>query len=153
VSRRIVTFQPLSGSLGEGAAGESAPVKIDTAVAANVADGYLGRLLKYIPAELVGLYLAAKGVVPVNQPDSDQVLWTVAAFTWFLVPIYLYFATSRNKQKPLLLQVILGTIAFPVWIFAVGGRPVNGLAWYAGHQFVGSIALMFVTVVFGLMRP
>ena len=113
----------------------------------------LGRLLKYIPAELVGVYLAAKGIIPPNQPDIDGILWVVAIVTWGLVPVYLYLTTSYNKQRPLWLQIILGTVAFPVWVFAIGGRPVIELGWYSTHQFIGSLVLIFVTVIFGRIRP
>ena len=116
-------------------------------------DDYLGRLLKYIPAELVGLYLAARGVVPETTPDLNTTLWIIALVTWILVPIYLYVVTSRGGQKPLFWQITLGTIAFPVWVFSIGGHHVTSIAWYASHQFVGSLVLMFVTVIFGLKEP
>lgn len=141
MSRRIITAPP--------AAGPPAPPGGTT----PTPDDYLGRLLKYIPAELVGLYLAARGVVPQNAPDLDKTLWIIALVTWVLVPIYLFVVTSRGGQKPLFWQITLATIAFPVWVFSIGGHPVLSLPWYASHEFVGSLVLMFVTVIFGLKQP
>jgi len=123
----------------------------EPAAQAQIPDDYLGRLLKYIPAEIVALYIAARGVVP--QDAEPEVLWAVAAAAWILVPIYLWIATKRGGKGPLVLQIILGTLAFPVWVFAIGGEPVSTLSWYGGHQFLASILLMFVTVVFGLIQP
>ena len=143
MSRRIITAGSTIAPPGAPAGGVAPPTQ----------DDYLGRLLKYIPAEIVGLYLAARGVVPATAPDLDTTLWIVALVTWILVPIYLYFATKTGGQKPLFWQIILGTIAFPVWVFAIGGHPVTSLKWYAEHEFVGSLVLMFVTVVFGLIKP
>ena len=141
MSRRIITAAAI---VPPGAPGGAAP---------PTPDDYLGRLLKYIPAELVGLYLAARGVVPATATDLDTTLWIVALVTWVLVPIYLFVVTSRGGQKPLFWQITLGTIAFPVWVFSIGGHPVTSIAWYAQHEFVGSLVLMFVTVIFGLKQP
>jgi len=120
-------------------------------------EDFLGRLLKYIPAEIVGLYLAARGVIPLPRPHDDNdtilALWIVASACWIFVPVFFWFATTRNGNKPLLLQITLATIAFPVWVFAVGGPPVSLLPWYANHQYVGSILLMFTTFIFGMLKP
>src|SRR5215468_647246 len=118
MSRRI-SVASVVGTLG-GSKGVSTGGA--TPAASNAGDDYLGRLLKYIPAELIGLYLAARGVVPATERNIDRILWIVAAMTWLLVPIYLYFATSRNRQTALWWQIVLGTLAFPVWLFAIGGR-------------------------------
>ncbi len=85
MSRRIIAAPPTHAP----AEGTPAP------------DDYVGRLLKYIPSELVGLYLAARGVVPDNTNDLDETLWIIALVTWILVPIYLYVVTTRGRQKPL----------------------------------------------------
>jgi len=89
----------------------------------------------------------------INQLDADLILWWIALSAWILVPIYLLVSTYRKGQRTLWWQVALGTIAFPVWIFAIGGKPVISLSWYVSHLFVGSIVQMFVTVVFGLKKP
>jgi hypothetical protein len=59
--------------------------------------------------------------------------------------------TDTSQQKgPLVLQVILGTIAFAVWVFALGG-PFVLLPWYKAN--IASLVLMFVTFGFGLIDP
>jgi hypothetical protein len=121
------------------------------AVQADNVDDFLGRLVKYIPAELVGLYVAARGVIP--KTGEPTVFWTVAAVAWIFVPVYFWLATTRNGQKPLKVQILLATIAFPIWVFAIGGDPVTSWPWYATHQYVASIVLMFATVAFGLIQP
>lgn len=116
------------------------------------ADDYLGRLAKYIPAEIVGLYLATAGVVPAGQNGQPRcvALWIIFAVNLLLVPIYFWFATSRENHKPLGPQVILATIAFPVWVFAVGG-PFKCFSWY--ESWIASATLAFVTVGMGFYRP
>src|SRR5437879_3391681 len=71
-------------------------------------EDFLGRLLKYIPAEIVGLYLAVRAIIPPKaEPGSDTttVLFIIAAVCWLLVPIYLWVATSRDGKEPLLIQI------------------------------------------------
>lgn len=137
MSRRVNTSRIMRGGIA-------------TAEGSN-ADDFLGRLVKYIPAELVGLYVAARGVVP---KDADAtVFWIVAACAWIFVPLYFWFATTRDGKPPLKTQVALASIAFPVWVFAIGGLPVTSWSWYDAHQYVASIVLMFVTVAFGLIQP
>jgi hypothetical protein len=114
-------------------------------------DDFLGRLVKYIPAELVGLYLAVRGVIP--RDAEPAVLWGVAMLSWIFVPVYFWFATTRDHERPLKEQILLATIAFPIWVFAIGGTPVTSWPWYAAHQYVASIVLMFATVAFGLKQP
>jgi len=115
-------------------------------------EDYLGRLSKYIPAEIVGLYLTTAGIIPKNQDGSPKCLamWIVFMINFALVPIYFYFATSRGAKKPLWPQIILASIAFPVWVFAIGG-PFRCLTWYEG--WIASLTLAFVTVVMGFYRP
>ncbi len=51
------------------------------------------------------------------------------------------------------MQLVLAAIAFPVWVFAVGGAPVASWDWFAHNSYVGSLALMFVTIAFGAIKP
>ena len=117
----------------------------------NSVDDFLGRLVKYIPAELVGLYVAARGVIP--KTEQPIVFWVVAVITWIFVPLYFWFVTTRNDQKALTSQILLATLAFPIWVFAIGGAPVESWSWYAAHQYIASLVLMFATVAFGLIQP
>jgi len=114
-------------------------------------DDFLGRLLKYIPAEIVGLYLAVRGVI---KPDaSPNVFLWAAIITWILVPVYFWFATTRGGASPLLKQIVLATLAFPVWVIAIGGPLVTQWQWYTDNQYIGSVLLVFVTVIFGWVEP
>lgn len=135
MSRRVITRAPGA----EFAAQLGAP------------DDFLARLVKYIPAEIVGLYLAVRGFVPAGEPPS--VFWVVAGVSWLLVPIYFWIATTRGGTPPMKLQIALATIAFPIWVFAVGGPPVTSWPWFAVHAYIASIALVFATVVFGWIEP
>jgi len=115
-------------------------------------EDYLGRLAKYIPAEIIGLYLATSGAIP-HEPRKapDQTaMWIIFAINFAFVPAYLLFATTRDKKAPLWPQVILASIAFPIWVFAIGG-PFKELGWY--QEWIASVTLTFTTVAFGFYKP
>lgn len=146
MSRRIVT------RLSEETRGlESAVARDVIVVKKPEPDDFLGRLIKYIPTEIVALYIAVRGAVPAGQPVA--ISWWIAGLAWLLVPIYFWTVTRRGGEPPLVLQILLATIAFPVWVFAIGGTPLTSIPWYLAHSYIGSIVLIFVTVIFGWIEP
>jgi hypothetical protein len=130
------------------------PKEANGLAAATTKDDYLTRLVKYIPSEIVGLYAAAAGVVPKVEDKPDPAIWWVFVGCAVATPIYLFIATKDTPKKkgPLWVQVTLGTIAFPVWVFAMGG-PFVLLPWYASKQWIASLVLLFVTFSFGRVEP
>jgi hypothetical protein len=150
MSRRIDTGLPRVKTAFLGSDGE-----VEKSVAATSGEDYLGRLVKYIPAEIVGLFLASRGIVlrPSAGDDTDPALWIIAFICWILVPIFFWIATSRGGNRPLLLQILLATIAFPVWVLAVGGPPTSSLLWLTHHQYIGSVLLLFTTTAFARLKP
>jgi len=112
-------------------------------------ESFLGRLVKYVPAEIVGLYVAAMGL-PSNARGPDFIYQKVTFIGCaLLTPLFLTLATREPSEGkgPLWLQVVLGTIAFPVWAYAVGAP------WPTPTKVVASVALLFVTVGFGAIKP
>lgn len=113
-------------------------------------DDFLGRLAKYVPTEIVGLYLAASNAVPSGDHGHPTLLWSIFAACFVLTPIYMRFATNDPTKGPLWLQVVLATVAFPFWVFAIGG-PFALLSWYRGY--IATIALIFVSFALGMVKP
>ena len=109
-----------------------------------------GRIAKYIPAEIVALYLGAKGIVPSDEADKMTIICIIFWACLALTPIYLALATREPGKGPLWLQVVLATIAFPIWTLAIGG---GCCAFPEKRQFIASLILMFVTFIFGFIRP
>src|ERR1700679_4126574 len=106
MSRRIDTGKPslIDQSLSPG----KKPLKLGS----DGADDYLLRLAKYVPAEIIGLYIVTSGIVPVDAKGHSNylALWIVFSFCFVLVPIYMWFATIAPAKKPLWPQIVLGTI-------------------------------------------
>lgn len=113
-------------------------------------DSYIGRLVGYIPSEIVGLYLFATGMVPATEPNRQTALWIIFSICALVTILYMWRTTHDRQKGPLYIQIILATIAFPVWVFALGG-PFMSLSWYKG--WIASIVLAGVTLLFGLIEP
>lgn len=127
--------------------------KVAKAGAPPTKDDFLARLVKYIPTEIVGLYVAAAGFVPQQANNlPDPLLWWVFAGCAVLTPIYLWVVTRDPAQGkgPLWIQIGLGSVAFVVWVFALPG-PFVLLSWYKAN--IASLVLLFVTFAFGLVQP
>lgn len=112
-------------------------------------ENYAGRLVKYIPADIVALYLGAKGIPP-QGPHRTSALWWIFSACFVLTFVWLVISTRKpeDHKGPVWRQVILATVAFPIWVFAVGGGPFD--SWNI-EQWVGSLILVFGTFLFGLV--
>ena len=148
MSRRIETGAKLHG-------GDSINLSTADSVA-QTRDDYLGRLVKYIPTEIVGGYVATLGFVPppARNKSAGVVMWLVFAGGWIVTPLFLGFAAWEPKagKGTLWIQVLLGSVAFPVWALALGG-PFATLSWYDENRYICSIVLVFVTAIIGFVVP
>jgi hypothetical protein len=118
-------------------------------------DGYKERLIKYIPGEIIALYLTyLKIVETVNKPgvsadanpDSIPGWVAYAAFFFCLVmtPIYQRFYLNIKKVS----QLIVATFSFVVWALTLGGGIFQGVpAW------VGAMLLPTYTFLIALFEP
>lgn len=132
MSRRIEA--PRKSRLGKKEGGEDLP----------------GRIGKYIPAEIVALYVMLKSFPPTTSPHRAIALWVIFWVCLGLTPIYLAFTTSQKKPKkgPLWRQVLIATIAFPFWVLALGNGPFDS---FGIETWITSIILTVITFVFGLI--
>ena len=103
---------------------------------------YLVSLVKLIPAEIIALYSISMWIK--NQlrylPQSLIGSLFVAIPLIIMTPLYLIFAMKINKIS----QVIISSIAFVVWIFALGG-PFLYFSWY--EPWMAGTLLSLFTIV------
>jgi hypothetical protein len=121
-------------------------------------DGYIDRLLKYIPSEVIALYLGASNVVPQSPPNQHPnqqliAMWIVAALAAIATPVYLYITTRKKDAPTPWSQIIISSVAFPVWVYAIGGPFELSFSWYKQERWVGAIIIMFGTFLAGLYQP
>lgn len=99
-------------------------------------DKYGDRLIKYIPSEVVGVYITLNTLLKTagDQIPKNDLKWMVFGFLLFMTPIYLWRIQKVKKYQ----QLIIATISFLVWVFALGG-PFVQIHWYS--SFYGALLL------------
>ena len=79
---------------------------------------YLSRLMKLIPAEVVGLYLGGSGVIPEDQPGF-LIGWSL--FCLFCVFLVRRYGSSKSGwKKPQWKVVWISMISFLIWLYSLG---------------------------------
>ncbi len=112
-------------------------------------DTYFDRIIKYIPADIVGAWVAIMGLISGNNASST-VLWIMFIIMVAITAAWTYKQTRTPFMPPAVTQIIVSTLSFAVWVFALGG-PFATLPWY--RAFYGSLALIVYTLVIGLIVP
>ncbi|MBU1050653.1 hypothetical protein KKG90_11595 [Candidatus Bipolaricaulota bacterium] len=122
-------------------------------LSSETGDSYLERVAKYVPAEIVAAYLAIIGFA-VSVP-SGKLIAMILAFAVCLIatPLYLWRMGKGSKVKAV--HLIISSIAFVVWAFAVGGAGgifgADALNIYEPSW--ASIVLVIFTLASGLIEP
>lgn len=102
---------------------------------------FLQNLVKLIPVEIIALFAVVKGLIPATAAAPS--VWVVFGILAVLVPFYVVFAMGVKKWD----QVVLMTVAFPIWAVAIGGLPSLGLAVTWLEPWMMSVALALFTLV------
>lgn len=132
MSRRIVTsrVQVIGGE-----------TKIDT---------YFDKVVKYIPADIVGAWVAVTGLVASATEPSEGLLWAAFAIGLVLTALWVWRQTTMPGRPVAITQIIISTAAFGVWVFALGG-PFASLEFYS--PLYGSLLLILYTLLVALINP
>ena len=109
-------------------------------------DSYTDRLTKYIPAEVVALYLTIDALVRSSPHFPVALYWAVFLFCLFGTYLYLWRIEKVRKK----LQLHISGSAFVVWVFAIGG-PFAHLGWY--DPIYAGILLPMFTFSVALIEP
>lgn len=128
--------------------------------ATNQADSTYSRLIGYIPADAVALYVMGVGVLGgqiVKDPETTlaaldpvhlQHLWILFWVVLVLAPLLAAVGTLRQASvwwlRVQMFQVVTAPIAFAAWAFAVGGPFVPLSIW---SPPVGSFVLLLASVL------
>jgi len=116
------------------------------------ADQYFDRIIKYIPADVVGAWVAISGIIPkdaASDPNNKVVVWIAFAVCLICCAAWTALQT-RNGKSPAIIQIMVSTCAFAVWVAALG-RPFDSIPGY--QQYYGSISLVAFTLISGRIVP
>ncbi|MBV6452277.1 MAG: hypothetical protein MHPDNHAH_03033 [Anaerolineales bacterium] len=96
---------------------------------------YLGKVAAHIPGEVVSIFLLGKAMFPGDDGKVTLGIWAVVC--WILALIVRWVGTQGDGK---ILNVVLTTLAFPIWVMAIGGTI---LGFTFGEQISTLIVLAF----------
>jgi hypothetical protein len=111
-------------------------------------DEFLGKLAKYIPAEITAAYLFLIGIINGVTDAPPIILWISLAVLMGAAPLYLYVVALREKATPDKAQIAISVPAFFIWAFAIGG-PFTVFTWY--NPAYGAVLVGLATVLIPLV--
>ena len=100
--------------------------------------GYLERLMKMIPGEVVGLYLVGSGFIPANQSFVFAV-WAVICLGGVIAIKAYGTADQANQKLPDWTHVAISSVAFVLWVYTIGGPFA---AYGVGVPYLGSLLVL-----------
>ncbi|WCK05223.1 hypothetical protein [Agrobacterium tumefaciens] len=124
-------------------------------------DDYRDRLVKYIPAESVALYVAVDKMVNshygLSTLTTDSVIstqavivsWVILALGIIGTPIYL--RQRKLPGQPWVLNASISTIAFVLWAYTLSGSVFLVHGWYS--VFAAGLLAPIFTFVAGFFEP
>jgi len=126
------------------------PTQATTGAQPVEADTYFDKVVKYIPADIVGAWVAVTGLISGARDIPQQtVLWIAFGVGLILTAWWtLKQAAVPARPRPVT-QAIISTGAFAVWVFALGGP----FQLVPGQQVYGSLLLILYTLVVALVDP
>jgi hypothetical protein len=114
-------------------------------------DDYKTKLMKYIPGEVISLYVTVDAMVrsgAQSPAQASHVYWFMLVFGLVATPLYLWRITHVTKP----VQLGVSTVAYAVWVFVLGG-PFAGMEWYQRNQLFAGIILPLYTFIVPLIDP
>jgi len=100
--------------------------------------GYLERLMKMIPAEVIGLYLVGSGIIPTGQ-SLALTIWTAVCLAGVIFLRAYGTADPAANKAPDWAHVIISSISFLIWVYSIGGFFA---AYGVAVPYIGSLLVL-----------
>jgi hypothetical protein len=116
-------------------------------------DGYFDRLVKYIPADVVGLWLVGVGLINTFLGTTKAVVMIVFFLICLGITIWWTHDQTREPGKvPAKTQITVAAVAFLIWVIALEGNDIHtAFAWY--KPAIGSLLLLVYSTVVARKIP
>ncbi|MEO0704390.1 MAG: hypothetical protein AAF050_01865 [Cyanobacteria bacterium J06649_5] len=115
-------------------------------------DTYFDKVVKYIPADVVAAWTVASGLIASagEQVPKDFLLWIAYVFGIVITALWTWRQTQARGLPIAKTQIVIATVAFAIWVAALGG-PFESLPSY--QRLYGSLLLIAYTLGVGVMTP
>ncbi|MBX9941112.1 MAG: hypothetical protein K2Y32_17755 [Candidatus Obscuribacterales bacterium] len=109
-------------------------------------DSYFEKLIRYIPADIVAGYVALDGILKEGGNSPLWLTWAVFIALLSLTPLYVCYVKTEPPGivSSKTFYWLASTLAFAVWVFALGGPFAATFAWY--KPVYGSVLLILTTL-------
>lgn len=134
-----------SADEGGGAIVAAPPEAAHTATASP--EQYTERLVKFIPAEVITLFVTLDAIVKAAGGELT-VAWVAFVACIIATPTYLYF--GAKDQKPSWLHLLVSTLSFIVWALAFSTQVAGTLGF---TPLVMAVVLPIFTFFAALIKP
>jgi hypothetical protein len=113
---------------------------------------YLERIAKLVPVEIIAAYMAVRGFVPESGELSRIPPWVeIAAYAVFVLLTPAYLGRFAGPMVRGGLQLVLATISFVVWSYAIGGPFFwSALERVTGAEIINSDVAGIVAIIWSL---
>ncbi|WP_321867133.1 hypothetical protein [Paraburkholderia tropica] len=109
-------------------------------------------IAKYVPAEILAFYVPVVPTITMLRHHQEWIpglQWGAFFLAWVLVPTYFWRIGSGDDRR--MFQVIVSTIAFPVWAY-VTNRTIGPLApWY--DDALGVVLMLVFSLATAFVLP
>jgi hypothetical protein len=119
--RRVITRSDVIRLQAQRAAPGGGAQAALAAAEPTVPDDYWTSLQKLIPAEVVAAFMAIDGVVQAKVGISPAIYWVIYSILAALCLLYARKAATTPELGTNRRQVVVATVAFLVWTYAIGG--------------------------------
>ncbi|MEL7071706.1 MAG: hypothetical protein AAGN15_24085 [Cyanobacteria bacterium J06581_3] len=115
-------------------------------------DSYFDKVVKYIPADVVAAWTLVSGLIASagEQVSQSALLWAAYGFGIVMTSLWTWRQTQVKGLPVAKTQIGIATVAFAVWVAALGG-PFELLPSY--QRLYGSLLLIAYTLVVGVIVP
>ncbi len=112
-----------------------------TAGPTDPGDMYMERLVKLVPSEVIGIFLAGKGYA-----ELWLGIWSVICLALVLVS---RIWGTRETGKPIQwIGVLVSFVSFAIWIYAIGANILNFALPDKGIAYIAVLVWTFVVPYF-----
>lgn len=115
-------------------------------------DSYYDRLIKYVPADVLGFWIAVSGLIKGSSVSISKttLFWVMFIIGVVLTVLWTLKQTSEPGKPPAITQTIISTGSFIVVVFALG-EPFQSLSFYS--PLLGSLVLILYNLAVPLIVP